>query len=172
MPKVFPWKVKSHSGTVTKRKFPLLLGHVMTIHKSLEFGFDYMLSDLNRTSKTDKENTVPVVEDLFYTALSYAETCENVRLINFTPDVIELNKPALDEMEKTRNKFLFTWQHPLKEMISNNRMILFNIRSWSAHIKHLLFNITYAECCGIMCFTEAHVDSTSGYTPIDEFIDK
>ena len=143
MPKVFPWKVKSHSRTVMKRKFLLVLGHVMTIHKSLEFGFDYMLSDLNRTSKTDKENTVPVVKDLFYTALSHAELCENVKLINFTPDVIEPNKPALDEMERMRNKFLFTWQHLLKEMISSNRMILFKIRSWSAHVKHLLFTFTF-----------------------------
>ena len=52
MPKMFPWKVKQHSVTITRIEFPLVLGHVMTVHKSLEFPFDDMLCDLNRTSKT------------------------------------------------------------------------------------------------------------------------
>ena len=85
----------------------------MAIHKSKGSGFDYTLCYLNRISKTDKENTVPVVKAHFYTAFSRARKRENVKLINFTPDVIVPNKPALDEMERMRNESLFTWQHPL-----------------------------------------------------------
>ena len=62
MPKTFPWKVKSHSVTITRRQFPLVLGYAMTVRKSQGPVFDYMFCDLNRTSKTGKENTVPVVK--------------------------------------------------------------------------------------------------------------
>lgn len=75
-------------------------------------------------------------------------------------------------MERMRNESLFMKQYPLKEMISSNRMILCNIKSWIAHIKHIISENTYAECCDIMCLTEIHVDDTIGYTPIGEFIDR
>ena len=74
-------------------------------------------------------------------------------------------------MEGMRNESLFTWQYPLKEMISGNRMNLLN-RSWNTRIKHLLSDKTYAECYELMCFTETHVDNTCGYTPIGEIIDR
>lgn len=61
-----------------------------------------MLCDLSRTSKTGKENTDPVVKGLFYNILVQKKH-ENVKLINFTPDVIVPNEP-LDEMEMIRKK--------------------------------------------------------------------
>lgn len=50
-PKCFHGR-SSNTVTITRMEFPLVLGHVMTVHKSREFGFDNMLCDLNRTSKT------------------------------------------------------------------------------------------------------------------------
>ena len=83
--------------------------------------FDHMLCDLSRTSKTGKENTDPVVKGLFYNILVQKKH-ENVKLINFTPDVIVPNEP-LDEMEMIRKKSFLTWQHLLKELISNRMVI-------------------------------------------------
>ena len=53
----------------------------MTIHKSQESGFDYMLCDLNGILKTGKENTVPVVKGQFK-QYCLVKKRENVQLIN------------------------------------------------------------------------------------------
>ena len=80
------------------------------------------------------------------------------------------SKHALDEMERMRNESLFTWQHPLEEMISGNRMI-FSRSDLVALTLNILSDNAYAECCDLMCFTETHVVGTSRYTPTDELID-
>ena len=100
-----------------------------------------MKGDLNRStgkiSKSGKEFKTPIGPDLLYTLLSHAKTRDKVQLLNFEPDNIKVNEPALEEMHRMRRESIFSWQHPLIEM-TGTKMCLFNIRSWNAHIKHCL----------------------------------
>ena len=88
--------------------------------------------------------------------LSRAKSRDKVLLLNFEPELIKVNKPALEEMDRMREESLFSWQHPFIEMNGNN-MCLFNIRSWNAHIEHFVSAKVYTSHCSILCFTETNV---------------
>ena len=161
--KKFPL-TKGKSTVVAERKqFPLILGHAITIHKSQGSTLDYMKGDINRSTgkktKTGKEYQQPVSQGQFYTLLSRAKSRDKVLLLNFEPEHIKVNRPALEEMERMREESLFLWKHPLIEF-NGNSICLFNIRSWDAHLEHFLSEKVYSTYPSLLCFTETNINDS------------
>ena len=59
-------------------------------------------------------------------------------------------------MERMRKEAVFEWNHPVVKM-SGNKICLLNLRSWNAHIAHVLADETLTNNSVILCFTETHV---------------
>ena len=64
-----------------RKQFPLVIAHAITIHKSQGSTLEYMIGDLNQTTKTG-DRKVPVKEGQFYTLLSRAKNRDNIKLLN------------------------------------------------------------------------------------------
>ena len=99
---------KGKSTFIAERKqFPLILGHAVTVHKSHRSTLAYMQGDLNRSTgkkaAIGKNYQQPISEGRFYTLFSCAKSCDQVLLLNFEPDDINVNESALDEMVRMRN---------------------------------------------------------------------
>ena len=144
--KRFPLK-KGKSTVIAERKqFPLILSHVITVHKSQGSTPAYMQGDVNRS--TDKKTATaknfqqPIPQGQFYTLLSHAKSCDKVLLLNFEPEDVKINESALEEIVRMRNESLFSWKHLLIEL-NGISMCLFNIRSWNGHLKHFLSDKIY-----------------------------
>ena len=89
---------KGKSTFIAERKqFPLILGHAVTVHKSHRSTLAYMQGDLNRS--TGKKAAI----GKNYQQPSCAKSCDQVLLLNFEPDDINVNESALDEMVRMRN---------------------------------------------------------------------
>ena len=155
--KHFPFTKGKTTITAQRKQFPMILAHAITIHKSQGSTLEYMKGDLDQTTQSGK-GTVPVNQGQFYTLLSRAKSRDKVQLLNFKPDHIKVNKPALIEINRMREESLFSWQHPLLKM-SGSSMCLFNIRSWNAHIEHFLSDNIYTSNCSLLCFTETHCNN-------------
>ena len=130
-----------------------------------------MKGDLDRTTQNQlqsgKKYKVPICQGLLYTLLSRAKSRDKLKLLNFEPDQIKVNQPALHEMDRMRKESVFSWQNPLMEM-SGNKMCLFNIRSWNAHIEHFLTDKVYTTC-SLLCFTETHINNGQ-CTTIEQYV--
>ena len=159
--KPFPFTTGNTTITVQRKQFPAILGHAITVHKSQGSTLEYMKGDLDQTtgkkSRSGKEYKAPISQGQFYTLLSRAKSRYKVQLLNFEPDHIKVNVPALEEMDRMRKESVFSWQHPLMEK-SGSKMCLFNIRSWNAHIEGFLTDKVYTKFCNVVCFTETHVN--------------
>ena len=86
--KRFPFK-KGESFVIADRKqFLLILGHVVTVHKSQGSDVAYMQCDLTRfTSKNIGKNYQQAIsQGQFYTLLSFVKSCDKVLLLNFEPE--------------------------------------------------------------------------------------
>ena len=157
MIKPFPYYRGKSRVTVQRKQYPGILAHAITIHKSQGSTLEYMLGDLNRKTGDDSNYKAPVLEGQFYTLLSRAKCRDKIKVINFEERHIKVNKRALEEMKRMRQESVFEWQHPL-QTLKGNKVCLFNIRSWNAHINHFLSDSTYTELADILCFTETHVN--------------
>ena len=117
--KRFPLK-KGKSTAIAEKKFPLIIGHAITVHKSQGSTLAYMQGDLYRSTgkktATGKNYQQPISQGQFYTLLSHPTSRDKVLLLNFEPEDIKLNESALDEMVRMRNESLFSWQHPTIEL--------------------------------------------------------
>ena len=151
-PKTFDFRKGKTTIKTQRKQFPMILAHAITIHKSQGDTLDYMKGDLDQTSQSGK-GKAPVNPGQFYTLLSRAKSRDKVQLLNFDVSHIKVNEAALKEIERMRKESKFSWQHPLLKM-SGNKMCLFNIRSWNAHIKHFLADKVYTDSSDIFCFTE------------------
>ena len=68
-----------------------------------------------------------------------------------------------------RNKSLFFWQHPLKEL-NGISMCLFNIRSWNCQLEHFLSGKIYSTYLSFLCFAEFNINDRPA-KHIDEILD-
>ena len=160
--KQFPFTKGKTMINVQRKQYPGILGHAITVHKSQGSTLEYMKGDLDRTTqnksayKKKSAYKIPICQGQLYTLLSRAKCREKVQLLNFEPDHIKVNKPALEEMNRMRNESTFPWEHPLMKMTGS--MCLFNIRSWNMHIEHFFTDKVYTRFCNLFCFTETHVN--------------
>ena len=156
MPKTFPYSRGKTMITVERTQFPGILAHSITVHKSQGSTLEYMIGDQDRTTKNKGNYKVPIWEGLFYTLLSRGRRRDRIKLLNFEPDHIKVNSSALEEIERMRKEAAFEWMHPVIKL-SGQKICLLNIRSWNAHIEHILTDETYTNDSVILCFTETHV---------------
>ena len=172
----FPFKKGNTSITVQRKQFPGILAHGITIHKSQGSTLEYMEVDLDRTTQNKRPSKsghlylTPIGPGQVYTALSRAQSRDQIRLSNFQPEHIKVNQLAVDEMLRMRNNSRFNWKHPLLKM-SGCKMSLLNIRSWNVHIEHFLSDKVYTECCSVLCFTETNIN-TGLFSRIRNYDDK
>ena len=142
---------------VTRRQFPLILAHAITIHKSQSATYKYMVADFDRATRNEKVKLV-VQPGHAYTALSRGEDRDRIVLKNFAPSNIKVNKNALKEMERLRNGKLLKniWCHPLEKK-TGCILSLLNIRSWNLHIEHFISDSIHHKASDMFCFTETHI---------------
>ena len=168
-PKTFDFTKGKTTIKTQRKQFPMILAHAITIHKSQGDTLDYMKGDLDQTSQSGK-GKAPVNPGQFYTLLSRAKSRDKIQLLNFDVSHIKVNQAALKEIERMRKESKFSWQHPLLKMSGNNKMCLFNIRSWNAHIKHFLADKVYTDNCDIFCFTETHLTHMPCNNNIENYV--
>ena len=89
--------------------------------------------------------------------LTCAKSCDKFLLLNFEPEDIKVNEPAIKEIVRMGNESLFSWQHPLIKL-NGNIMFLINIRSWNGHLKQFLSNKIYLICFSYFYFTEININ--------------
>ena len=112
-----------------------------------------MRGDLDKTSLNGGK--VPMGQVQFYTMLSIGKSRDKIQILNFKPEYIKVNKFALREMCRMREDVKFEWNHPVTK-IHNDKLCLYNIRSWDRRIESFLKDSVFADC-SIMCFIETHV---------------
>ena len=88
--KRFPLK-KGKSTVIAERKqFPLILGHIITVHKSQGSALAYIQGELNQSNgkKTamGKNYQQPISQGQLFTLLSRAKSRDKVLLLNFEPE--------------------------------------------------------------------------------------
>ena len=131
-----------------------------------------MQGDLSRSTgkktTTGKKYQQPISQGQYYTLLPCAKSRDKVLLLNFEPEDTKVNKSALDEMVRMRNESLFSWQHPLNELIGIS-MCLF-IRPWNVHLEHFLSDKIYLTYSSLFCFTETNINDSPA-KHIDEILD-
>ena len=165
--KTFPYSHKRKTITVQRKQFPLKLAHAITVHNSQGATLEYMKGDFDRTSKTGKPNAVPINPGSMYTILSRAKSRDKLQLVNFEAEHIKVNILALHELDRMRVDAVLSWVHPLEE-ITGKKMVLFNIRSWNAHIEQFMSDSVYSTKCSIICFTETRTNNKL-YRCIDQY---
>ena len=106
--KMIPFKKCKITAIAERKQFPLILGHAITVHKSQGSSLNYMEGDLSRSTgkktATGKTYEQPISQGQFYTFLSRAKSRDKVLLLNFDPEQIRVNKPALEEMVLMRQE--------------------------------------------------------------------
>jgi hypothetical protein len=148
---------KGRCVSLERRQYPGILAHAITIHKSQGSTYEYMLGNMDTTSKGKK--AVGVQPGQAYTLLSRAQNRERLALKNFNAKMLNVNEPALEEMERLRKYSMFVFKHPLEA--ENDCLIsLLNIRSWNLHIDHFLTDPNFVQKCCIFCFTETNISDS------------
>ena len=130
----FELKRKRSDIKVSRKQFPLILAHAITIHKSQSATYKYMVLNFDRSTKNpSKKNST--TQGLAYTGLSRGEERSGIVVKNFDSQIIQANKKALQEMERMRNGRLLKdiWSHPFEKM-TGCKLSLLNIVSWNLHI--------------------------------------
>ena len=87
---------------------------------------------------------------IFYTFL------HQFLLLNVDPNEIKVNKSALEEIVRTREESLFSWQHPWIEL-NVTTICIFNIRSRNGNLKHFFSDRIYSTYSRLSCFTETNI---------------
>ena len=155
---IFKYRGKRSDVTVSRKQFPFINAHAITIHKSQSATYDYMVIDFDRSVNSPNPNKkLEVQPGHAYTGLSRAVDRKGLVIKNFDPKVISVNKDALEEMERLRKKMLLRniWCHPLEKK-SGFILTLFNIVSWNLHLKLFLSDPIHARASDIFCFTETY----------------
>ena len=85
--KRFPLKKRKSTDNAERKKFPLILGSAITVHKSQGSTMAYMYGDLNQSTDkktaTEKNCQQRISQGQCYTLLSCAKSHDNVIFLNF-----------------------------------------------------------------------------------------
>ena len=154
--------------TVCRKQYPLVIAHCITIHKSQGSTYEYMIGNLDRTSRSSNpKRKVNLQPGQAYTLVSRSKSKLGTQLKNFEPEMIIVNDEALNEMKRLQEKSLLKWSHPI-ENESGCVLALFNLRSWNLHLKHFLCDPMHLLNCSLFCFTETNLQTGIAIT-INEF---
>ena len=160
---------KNSNITMERKQFPLILAEAMTVHKAQGSGFDYMLADLDQTSKSGKKGRAPINPGMVYTLLSRAKCRSQLKLLNFSDRYqIKVNKAALDELRRMRKEAFLSFTHPIKKM-KGLGICLLNIRSWNLHLPHFLSDSFLVSYSSILLFTETKTRNCSSVKKISDY---
>jgi len=155
---------------IERKQFPLILAESMTVHKAQGSGFDYMLANLDQTSKSGK-GKAPINPGMVYTLLSRAKSRTRLKLLNFKgEEQIKINNAALAEMLRMRNESLLLCEHPINKL-NGKKICLFNIRSWNLHIEHFLSDKYFATNSSVFCFTETNTRNSRSIKELSDYCD-
>ena len=119
----------------------------MTVHKSQGSTYDYMIGNLTVPDKLKS-----VQQGLVYTLLSRAKSRQAIKLVDFNPNDIKVNKTALQEMERMTTESPFTWQYTLRLKYPNSSALgHVNIRPLNLHASDLQADDAIQQLSIIMC---------------------
>ena len=155
---------KKSNVTITRKQYPFIEAHAITTHKSQGATCKCMIVDFDRTCSHGNRK-VPINPGQAYTAISRGEDRARIKLKNFDPKLILVNKSVVNEMERLRNGRLLRdlWNHPLENKMGCT-LALLNIMSWNLHLEHFICNPVHLKYCDIFCFTETHVNDNPRIT--------
>ena len=140
--------------TVERTQYPGMLAWGLTTHKSQGSTYSSIVADMTKPT-----NMRAVSQGLIYTMLSRAKSSDGVRIVNFNPDFIKVNKAALTEMTRMKAERFLQWKTPVEELRECNNDIIIgclNIRSLGAHLEDMCMDPSFNKLSAI-CLTETHV---------------
>ena len=106
----FNYRHKNSTIEIERKQFPLVIAEAITVHKAQGRGFDYMMADLDQTSKSGKADRAPINLGMVYTLLSGAKCRSHLKLLNFKgKSQIKVNKAALDEIKLMRKEAVLSF---------------------------------------------------------------
>ena len=150
------------SVTVERTQFPGMLAWALTAHKAQGSTYSNMVADFNIPNKC-----ISVPPGLAYTIISRATSRQGLKLLNFSPEKIIVNKAALEETVRLQTESPFKWLYPLQKSHPDYVIVAHvNIRSKS-HISHLLSDPTI-HLCTLVGLTESHITHESESLPIKD----
>jgi len=165
----FPYGKRKAAIEIERMQFPLVLAEAITVHKAQGSGFDYMLADLDQTTKSGKINRAPINPGMVYTLLSRAKCRSHLKLLNFKGrSQIKVNKAALDEIRRMRKDATLSYDHPITK-IKGNRICLLNIRSWDLHIEHFCSDKFLVSNSSVLLFTETRTKNCFSINDISQY---
>lgn len=145
--------------------YPGILAWALTAHKSQGNTFSRFIADLSMPR--DRHNKVMGAKDgLAYTVLSRGKTSKGVKLLDFDESILKVNNAAKTEIQRMRNNMknknaLENNAFSVPEFINNHECILLlghvNIRSFNAHIQHLMNNPLITTYFDAIYLTETNV---------------
>ena len=165
----FNYRHKKSTVEVVRKQFPLVIAEAITVHKAQGSGFDYMLADLDQTSKSGKADRAPINPGMVYTLLSRAKCRSHLKLLNFKGrSQIKINKAALDEVKRMRKDSILSCEHPIKKL-KRKSICLFNIRSWNLHLEHFLSDKFLISNSCVLLFTETKTGNCSSVKDLRDY---
>ena len=122
--------------SVEHKQYPGMLAWGLTTHKAQGSTYSEMAADMTRPS-----NVKVIPQELVYTMLSRGKTSKQVKIINFNPSFIKVNKGAMDEMNRMKLHASLKWCNPIKTLKEMNVVILAIYRCPRGNIQMLFKEI-------------------------------
>jgi hypothetical protein len=153
---------KTPSVLVERTQYPGVLAWGVTVHKAQGSTYEKMIAHIGKPKSFRRFHYNP---GQIYTMLSWAKTRKNLKIIDFNPNAIVVNKDSLAEIKRMENNRLFYHQTPLNALPDNYIIAIghLNVRSLSLHYEDVLI---HANNCpvDVFCMTETHVHNYQNYS--------
>ncbi len=158
----FPLSKRS-SVRVERKMYPLIECFALTSHKSQGSTYAFM-----KGICTLPEDMTCMQPGQMYTILSRATSRKGLLLVDFSPDLIRVNKCALQEMARMKQNAPFTWTHPLANITMDTCIGFLNITSLIAHAADLKADRNIQNLT-MLCLTETHVTTKGQNYDLPEY---